>query len=175
LKGVRAHKCRAGGGGGAPRYCSRSDRGERVGEKLNKVWLSRGIHRAKKKVQLGKGVDGGARGGQERKDHFGEDIVMGDQETISGEIKTSVPFVIRRVTEEDTMGAAGGKLMWSGGRKVGVARTPKNVKMVIGCSGAKKSKAGYGGTNHCCRKTIKEVGGVVEALNPVASRYRCLK
>lgn len=103
--------------GGAPRYCSRSDRGERVGEKLNKVWLSRGIHRAKKKVQLGKGVDGGARGGQERKDHFGEDIVMGDQETISGEIKTSVPFVIRRVTEEDTMGGARGELMRNGERR----------------------------------------------------------
>lgn len=83
--------------------------------------------------------------------------------------------MITRVTEEDTMCGARGKLMVSSGRKVRIARTTKNTKMVVGWSGAKKSKVGCGGMNHLSRKTSKEICGSVEALNPVASRNEWLK
>jgi hypothetical protein len=39
----------------------------------------------------------------------------------------------------------------------------------------KKSKVGSGGTSRRNRKTIKEVGGGVEALRPVRRRNGCLK
>jgi hypothetical protein len=65
--------------------------------------------------------------------------------------------------------------MRSDGRKVGVTRTPKNAKMVIGGSGAKKSKAGCGGANRRSRELIKEVSSSVNALSPVTSRNKCLK
>lgn len=54
-------------------------------------------------------------------------------------------------------------------RKVGATRTPKDVKMVVGWRGAKESKVGRGSTHHFSRKTIKEVGGGMEALGLVAS------
>lgn len=54
-------------------------------------------------------------------------------------------------------------------RKVGATRTPKDVKMAVGWRGAKESKVGRGSTHHLSRKTIKEVGGGMEALGLVAS------
>jgi hypothetical protein len=54
-------------------------------------------------------------------------------------------------------------------RKVGATRTPKDVKMAVGWRGAKESKVGRGSTHHLSRKTIKEVGGGMEALSLVAS------
>jgi hypothetical protein len=100
---------------------------------------------------------------------------MGDQETMRGEVKTKVPFVIRRVPVEDAAGRESTKLMGSRARKVGVARTPKNMKMVIGGSGAKKGNTGCRCTSRRSRKTIKKVGGGVEALSPVASKNIGLK
>jgi hypothetical protein len=47
--------------------------------------------------------------------------------------------------------------------------------MVMGGSGGEESKMGCGGTSRLIRKMIKEVGGGVKALRPVASRNRCLK
>jgi hypothetical protein len=64
--------------------------------------------------------------------------------------------------------------MWSGGRKVGVARRHKNAKMVVGWMGDKKSKVGCGGTNRHCRKMINKVGGDVESLGKIANKNKCL-
>jgi hypothetical protein len=84
--------------------------------------------------------------------------------------KTLVPFVITRVIEEDTTGGARGKFMVSNGRKVRIAGTTKNTKMVVGWSGAKKSKVGCRGVNHLSRKSTKEIDGCVETLILVANK-----
>jgi hypothetical protein len=63
---------------------------------------------------------------------------------MSGEVKTPTLFVIRGVLEENTTSRVRSKLMGSRGKKVGVACTPKNTKMIIRGSGAKKSKVGVG-------------------------------
>lgn len=60
--------------------------------------------------------------------------------------------------------------MRSDGRKVGVTRTPKNAKMVIGGSGAKKSKCGC--TSRCSRKAIKKLGGDVGGSQPNSKQER---
>jgi hypothetical protein len=52
---------------------------------------------------------------------------------MSCEGNTPVPFVIRGVLEEDTTNRARSNLMGNRGRKVEVACTHKNTKMVIGC------------------------------------------
>lgn len=50
----------------------------------------------KKKVHLGGGVNGGARGGQgEGEVRLGENNIMGDQGAISGEVEALIPPVIR--------------------------------------------------------------------------------
>lgn len=51
----------------------------------------------------------------------------------------------------------------------------KNVKMVMGGSGGEESKMGCGGTSRLIRKMIKEVGGGMKALDPIASRNGGLK
>lgn len=79
--------------------------------------VCRGSHEAKKKILLRKGVSGGAKGARDVEVYLVEDNMMGDQETISSEVKTSIPFVTRRVTEEDTMGGARGELMRNGERR----------------------------------------------------------
>jgi hypothetical protein len=48
------------------------------------------------------------------------------------EVKTSVPLMMREVTQEKTTTGAGGELMRSSGRGVGIAGTPKDPNVVIG-------------------------------------------
>jgi hypothetical protein len=96
----------------------------------------------KKKVQLGKGVGGGTKWGREGEVCLGEDDMTRDQETTSGEVRTPIQFVIRGGQNTNTICNQGsnrgrhngwrrGKLMGSNGRKVGVACTPKDAKMVV--------------------------------------------
>jgi hypothetical protein len=44
---------------------------------------------------------------------------------MSGEVKTYVPLQTRGVSKKDTTGRARGNLMWSDGKKVELAHTPK--------------------------------------------------
>jgi hypothetical protein len=60
--------------------------------------------------------------------------------------------------------------MGIGDRKFGLARTPKDTNMVVGWSDAKENKVGCGSTNCHGRKAIKEVGNLVEAFSPLASK-----
>jgi hypothetical protein len=71
------------------------------------------------KIQLRKGGGGWFGSRREREIHLVEDDMTGDQETMSGEVRTPVPFVIRGVPEGDTTSRARSKLMGSSIRKVG--------------------------------------------------------
>jgi hypothetical protein len=48
-----------------------------------------------------------------------------------------IAFVIDRVAQKDTPGGAWGELMWRSGSRVRVARTTKDVQMLIGGCGTK--------------------------------------
>jgi hypothetical protein len=61
-----------------------------------------------------------------------EDNVAGNDDPVSGEVKTPVALVIRWITKESTESRARGKLVRSGGRKVGIAGAPKRSKIMIG-------------------------------------------
>ena len=100
--------------------------------------------------------------------------MSGDQNTASGEVKTSVPLVVRGVPEEHTTSRTGRQLVRSGDGGVRVTRTPEDPKVVVARRGTEKSVVWSGSRRSSGRKTVKQVGGGVEALSPEAGRQRGL-
>lgn len=90
------------------------------------------------------------------------------QEMVSGEVKAPVPFVIKGVLEEDISSRTRSKLMgeqWQKGLAKHTTKTRRSWR-----EWCQKSKLDYGGARRRSSKTIKEVGGGVEALSQVASK-----
>jgi hypothetical protein len=98
-----------------------------------------------------------------------------DEDPSEGKIKATVPLVIWRVPEEDTESRTGCQLVGSSGSGVRVTRTPEDLKVIIPRRGTEKNVVWRGSGASSGRKTIKEVGGGVQALSPEASRKRRLK
>jgi hypothetical protein len=74
--------------------------------------------------------------------------VLRDHNMVGGMVKAEIPFVIWGITDEDTPCGTGSKLMWGCHGKVGVASTPKDLKMPIGrCCvvyGSVRAQSSYG-------------------------------
>jgi hypothetical protein len=83
--------------------------------------------------------------------------------------------VIRGVPEEDIESRTGCQFVGSGGCGVRVTRTPENAKVIVPRRGTEKSVVWCGSGAGSGRKTIKEIGGGVQALSPEASRKRRLE
>jgi hypothetical protein len=62
--------------------------------------------------------------------------------------------VVNRVAQEDTPGGTWGELMWRGGSRVRVARTTKDVQMLVGGRGIKQGKMRTRSLNRRCGKTV---------------------
>ena len=60
-----------------------------------------------------------------------KDDVSGDQDAARGEVKASVPLVVRGVTKEHTTSRAGRQLVRSSGGDVRVTCTPEDPKVVV--------------------------------------------
>ena len=65
--------------------------------------------------------------------------MVGDQNAARGEVKASVPLVVRGVTKEHTMSRARRQLVRSSGGGVRVTRTPEDPKVVVARRGTEKS------------------------------------
>ena len=63
----------------------------------------------------------------EGKHRFIEDDMAGDDDTPGLKVKATVALVIARVSEEDTCDGARSKLVWCGGRLIGVAEASEDV------------------------------------------------
>ena len=100
--------------------------------------------------------------------------MSGDQDAARGEVKASVPLVVRGVPEEHTTSRAGRQLVRSGGGGVRVTRTPEDPKVVVARRGTEKSVVWSGSRRSSGRKTVEQVGGGVEALGPEARGQRGL-
>jgi hypothetical protein len=98
-----------------------------------------------------------------------------DEDPTRGKVKATVTLVIRRVPEKDIESRTGCQLVGSGGCGVRVTRTPEDSKMIVPRRGTKKSVVWRGSWAGSGRKTVKEIGGGVQALSPEASRKRRLK
>lgn len=58
--------------------------------------------------------------------------MTGDDDSIGGKIKTSISFVVERITEENTKGGAKGELISSSGGEIRVAFAPKDTEVRVG-------------------------------------------
>jgi hypothetical protein len=123
------------------------------------------------KIRVGRGCAGGG----EREDGLIEHHMARDEDPLGGKVKATVPLVIRGVPEEDTESRTGCQFVWSGGCGVRVTRTPEDAKVIVPRRGTEKSVVWCGSGTGNGRKTVKEIGGGVQALSPEASRKRCLE
>ena len=100
--------------------------------------------------------------------------MSGDEDPARGEVKASVPLVVRRVTKEYTTSRAGRQLVRSSGGDVRVTCTPEDPKVVVARRGTEESVVWSGSRRSCGRKAVEQVGGGVETLSPEAERQRGL-
>jgi hypothetical protein len=98
-----------------------------------------------------------------------------DENPSGGKVKAPVPLVIRRVPEEDTERGARVQLVRRSGSGVGVTRTPKHAEVIVPRRGTEEGVVRSGSGAGRGRKTVKKVGGGVQALSPKASGKRGLK
>ena len=98
-----------------------------------KRWLN---HQVSRKQRLQLGVRRRCGGVEEIR--LVKDDVSGDQDAARGEVKASVPLVVRGVTKEHTMSRAGRQLVGSSGGGVRVTRTPEDPKVVVARRGTEE-------------------------------------
>jgi hypothetical protein len=77
-----------------------------------------------------------------------------DDQKVCREIKAAIAFVVGRVAQEDTPGGAWGELIWHSGSRVRVARTTKDVHMLVGGHGTKQGKMRTHSVDYRCGKTV---------------------
>jgi hypothetical protein len=104
---------------------------------------------------------------------FVEDDVTRDDAT-GGEVKTSIPLVVRRVAKEEAA-RAWRQLIRSSSGSVGIAGTAEHAEVVIGGGCAVQGELGGGVAHHLRWEAVGEVGGGMQGLCPVVGRERRLK
>jgi hypothetical protein len=99
--------------------------------------------------------------------------VSGDEDSARGEVKATVPLVVRGVTEKHTTSGAGCQLLRSSGSGVRVTSAPEDT-MIVARRGTEESIVRSQSRGSSGRKTVEEVGGGMEALGPEARGQRGL-
>ena len=127
----------------------------------------------RKLLSLRSTVDSASRGGVGEVRLVKHDV-SGDQDATRGEVKASVPLVVRGVTKKHTTSRAGRQLVTSSGGDVKVTCTPKDPKVVVARSGTEKSVVWNRSMRSSGWKAVKQVGGGVEALSLEARGQRGL-
>jgi len=79
-------------------------------------------------------------GGGEREDGLVKHHVARDEDPTRGEVKATVPLVIRGVPEEDTLSRTGSQLVGSSGSGVRVTRTPEDTKVIVARGGYRRER-----------------------------------
>jgi hypothetical protein len=89
--------------------------------------------------------------------------MSGDEDLARGEVKATVPFVVRGVTEKHTSGA-GRQLVRSSGSGVRVISAPEDTKVIVARRGTEESVVRSQSRGSSGRRTVEQIGGGVEAL-----------
>jgi hypothetical protein len=118
---------------------------------------------------------GGWGGACKGKHIFVEDDVTRDDDAVGGEVHTSIPLVVRGVTEEEVASGARRKLVRGGSGSVRVAGIAEHAQVVVGRGCAVQGKVRCRVAHRLRRKTVEEVGGGVQGLCLVAGTERRLK
>ena len=86
-----------------------------------------------KTSRLKEGVEIGGWGGASKGKHiFIKNDVTRDDDAMGGEVKTSIPLVVRRVAKEEAASGVWRQLMRSSSGSVRVAGTSKHSEVVVG-------------------------------------------
>ena len=117
-----------------------------------KRWLN---HRVSRKHRLQLRVRRRCGGGGVGEIRLVKHDVSGDQDAARGEIKASIPLVVRGVTKKHTTSRAGRQLVRSSGGGVRVTRTPEDPNVVVARRGTEKSVMWSGSRRSSGRKTVK--------------------
>ena len=92
--------------------------------------------------------------------------MSGDEDAARGEVKASIPLVVRGVPKEYTTSRAGRQLVRSGGGGVRLTRTPEDPKVVVTRRGTEKSVVWSGSR----RSTVVKPATVRTVLSLALSR-----
>jgi len=85
--------------------------------------------------------------------------VSGNNDTVSGEIKAPISFVVSRVTKEGAQGRARSKFVWGSGCEIGIASAAKHSKLMVGGMEVVEGEE-RGGHMQCFGgETVDEIGG----------------
>jgi hypothetical protein len=85
------------------------------------------------RIRLKEGAEIGGWGGASKGKHiFVEDDVTRDDDAMGGEIKTSIPLVVRGVAKEEAASGAWRQLMRSSSGSVAIAGTTEHAEVVVG-------------------------------------------
>jgi hypothetical protein len=115
-------------------------------------------------------------GGASKEKHiFVENEVTRDEYVVGDEVQTSIPLVVRGVTEKEAPSGAKRYLMGSGDRSVGIAGTAEHAKVIIGGGCAIQGEVGSGMAHRLRGEPVEEMCSGVQGLCPVAGRERRLK
>jgi hypothetical protein len=101
--------------------------------------------------------------------------VTRDDDAVGGEVQTPIPLVVRGVAKEEAAGGVRRKLMRGSSGSVRVAGTAEHAKVVVGGVCAVQGEVGSRVAHRLGWKRVKEVGGGVQGLCPVAGRERRLE
>jgi hypothetical protein len=100
--------------------------------------------------------------------------MSGDEDPVRGEVKASVPLVVRGVNKKHTTSRAGCQLVRSSGGDVRITCTSEDMKVVVVKRGIEKSVVWSGSRGSRGQKAVEQVGGGVETLSLEAGRQRGL-
>ena len=92
---------------------------------------NRNVHNISSIQKLKVRIPAGTIALSEREGSFIEDDMPRDDDSICGEIKAAVSFVMSGVAKEDTESGAGGEFVDNSGREVRVTFAAKDPKMIV--------------------------------------------
>jgi hypothetical protein len=98
--------------------------------------------------------------------------MSGDEDTARGEVKATVPLVVKGVTEKHTMSGAGRQLVRSSGSGDRVTSAPEDTKVIVARRGTEESMVRSQSRGSSGKKMVEQVGGGVEALGPEVREQR---
>jgi hypothetical protein len=104
------------------------------------------------------------RGGGVREIRLVEHNVSGDEDSARGEVKATMPLVVRGVTEKHTSSGARRQLVRSSGGGVRVTSAPEDTKVIVARRDTEESVVRSQSGRRCGRKTVKQVGDGVKTL-----------
>ena len=111
----------------------------------------------------------------ERKGSFIEDDMPRDDDSICGEIKAAVSFMVSGIAKEDTHGRTGSEFMGSSGGEVWVTLAAENPKMIIRRRFDQKGEVWRGEVEGLGWQDVNQRGRRGEGLNLVGGGHGCLK